>query len=919
MIARVSVVVPFRNGARWLPATLASLADQAEVGFELVAVDDRSTDGSAAVVKRCWEQLGAPAPLRLLPIDGIGGVSAARNRGWRAAKAPLVAFLDADDLCLRGRLAAQAQRLESDPQLGHVLCGWRRFEGEGRDFSAGGGFDVMPWLEGAGFDLEPAFRLKAVLPSAWMLRRSVLEAAGGFDPGLHHAEDVDLLLRLALAGVPGAWVKEVLCGYRLHPGGASRQLRPQTQSLLWVLGRRIQELPARHPLVARGPDLLFGARAWSAWKAWSEGDATLALELWQGAWGLGTQGPARSVLLLAQTMESGSRREGIPFRREDLATDPTWAALEEHVAGCLLGRDRRPFPAPAPNTRLSGAANHQRGWKLLIDGNGREGLAQWQRQLRQDLAVLDQEGGSPWAPAMLSEAWIGETDPVGLVRQRALGWCADLLAWDGGDDGVPARLNGLQELLAAWAGLAWGQSAATAIARLEQAFALGPDPRALAALARLHAPHAPTGALALERLAQRLSRQGAAPGQACADSPLEALQDLPCPPLVGGPCQGPGCLDCGLASVGAWGRTCLSTGCELWQPPAPAPQAAAEAPPLRLWRLPGGRAWLRPPLANPWGTSGAVVVADQSGHRLDDLCRRYPQPWPACRAAADPPGAEGAGLPSAAASEPEPEQPPMELQGTVLAVADLSAEIHYHWLLEQLPRLGLALDALAPEERAAIRVWHNGGADPRRLATLTELLGLDHIQLIDAREHPHVRAELLLVPPFSGPFGWPSARAQNWLRQRLPPPGEGRTGRRLWLSRRPSARRPVWGEEALLERLNAEGLPLEAVNLADLSLREQADVLAEADLVVAPHGGAMANLVFARAGTRVLELHQPRYAPPYFHGIVQAQALRYARCVQPIEAPFLYRELVFEGPLCEPISLDTDRCLKAVKALLASP
>ena len=50
MIARVSVVVPFRNGARWLPATLASLADQAEIGFELVAVDDRSTDGSAAVV-----------------------------------------------------------------------------------------------------------------------------------------------------------------------------------------------------------------------------------------------------------------------------------------------------------------------------------------------------------------------------------------------------------------------------------------------------------------------------------------------------------------------------------------------------------------------------------------------------------------------------------------------------------------------------------------------------------------------------------------------------------------------------------------------------------------------------------------------------------------------------------------------------
>lgn len=129
MIARVSVVVPFRNGARWLPATLASLAEQKGVSYELVAVDDRSTDGSAAVVERCWGQLGAPSPLRLIASEGAGGVSAARNAGWRAAQAPLVAFLDADDLCLGDRLAAQAARLDNEPELGQVLCGWRRFGG----------------------------------------------------------------------------------------------------------------------------------------------------------------------------------------------------------------------------------------------------------------------------------------------------------------------------------------------------------------------------------------------------------------------------------------------------------------------------------------------------------------------------------------------------------------------------------------------------------------------------------------------------------------------------------------------------------------------------------------------------------------------------------------------------------------------
>lgn len=917
MIARVTVVVPFRNGARWLPATLASLAEQKGVSYELVAVDDRSTDGSAVVVERCWGQLGAPAPLRLIASEGVGGVSAARNAGWRVALAPLVAFLDADDLCLGDRLAAQAARLDNEPELGQVLCGWRRFGGEA---NSDGGFDVRPWLEGAGFDLEAAFRFKAVLPSAWMVRRSVLERAGGFDPGLRHAEDVDLLLRLALAGVRGAWVKEVLCGYRLHAGGASRQLRPQAQSLLWVLGRRLRELPVGHPLAERGSELLFAARSWSGWKAWSEGDGNLALELWRGAWGISSQGPARSWLHLAQTAESGSLREGIPFRSGALVADATWRALEEHVALCLLSRDRRPFPTPVEVTFERGDANHQRGWNLLVTGYLREGLAQWQNQLRRELGALDPDGSGPWSPTALTETWQGETDPVDRVRRRAVRWCADLLAWDKGESGVAALLDDLQELLVAWAELCWGQSAATAMARLEQAFALRPDPRVLRALARLHTRYAPTGAMALEGLAQRL--EGArdnGPRAAGSNSPLANLAELPRPHTLGGRCQGPGCLDCGVASLDAWNRIPLAPGSEMWIPPEPLQPGPEADPLLEILRLQGGRVWLRPPLANPWGSTGAVVVVDQYGNRQENLCRRYPQPWPACREAA-----KGLGLQGAAFTEPEPADPPLELAGTVLALADLSAEIHYHWLLEQLPRLGLALEALGPDERADLLVWHNGGADPARLEALVEVLGVEPSQLIDGRQHPHLKAELLLIPSFSGRFGWPSPKAQRWLRHRFLPQrtqmqGDNAPRRWLWLSRRPSARRPVWGEATLLEHLSAEGMPLESVDLADLGLREQAQVVSEAELVVAPHGGALASLVFARSGTRVLELHQPRYAPPYFHGIVQAQALRYARCVMPAEAPCLYQDLVFEGPLCEPVTLDPDRCAQALRSLLSHP
>jgi len=988
-LAHVSVIVPFRNAAAWLPATLASLAEQRGVAYELVAVDDASSDGSAEVLRRCWHQLGSPAPLRLLAAGAPGGVSMARNRGWRAARAELVAFLDADDLCLGQRLALQSQRLLREPGLGQVLCGWRRLpQAAAAGAAAAEGCEVRPWQEGAGFDPEAAFRFKAVLPSAWMLRRSALELVGGFDPGLGHAEDVDLLLRLALAGVRGAWVEQVLCGYRVHGGGASRRLRPQTQGLLWVLSRALQALPMGHPLRQQQRELLLGARSWSAWKAWSEGEGDLALELWRSAWGASPLGPARTWLHLAQAVESGATREGHPWRGSELLADPVWRRLEAHVLAGL----QRPQRDQAP---IGGPADHGMGWGLLAHGYHRAGLELWQQQLAAELQALAAAAAeAPWSPMRLQREWCPPLQPTSAaaqnpqpqepppaataatatdtaatettaidttvtdtavidtavidtaavttaaaetvamataatataaieseaiepgeaalwaVRRQALAWCEALLAWRGGAEPQQRLLEDLAALLTAWARLCWHQHGDAASPRLEQAFALRSDPALLRALARLYRAAAGSGAAALEQLADRLASPGDGEAEPVSVVGAAALADLPQPLAVGGSCRGPSCSDCGLASVAAWERRSLAEGCELWIPPFTDPLAGPE-PELGPERLPGGRAWLRPPLASPWGMSAAVTVADRQGQRQPHLCRRYPHPWPACP------------LTAAMPQEAEPPGPPLELEGSVLAVADLSAEVHYHWLLEQLPRLGRALAALTDQERRQVRVWHNGGEDPRRLQMLQQGLGLAPERLIDARRQPHIRAEQLLVPPFSGRFGWPPPGAQRWLRRQLLPREAHRAaappGRRLWLSRGRSSRRPVWGEAALLERLAAEGLALEPVDLGAMPLPKQARLVQEATLVVAPHGGAMAALVFAQPGTRVLELHQPRYAPPYFHAIVQERNLRYARCEQPAEAPALYRELVFEGPLLEPIQLDPSRCIAALRALTTSP
>src|SRR3954452_3482097 len=100
MQPRVTVVAATHNRARRLEALLASLAEQTigTEAFEVVIVDDASQDDTPAVLERA---LAGPLDLRVLRQAEGGGQAAARNAGWRAATAPVVAFTDDDCVCAR--------------------------------------------------------------------------------------------------------------------------------------------------------------------------------------------------------------------------------------------------------------------------------------------------------------------------------------------------------------------------------------------------------------------------------------------------------------------------------------------------------------------------------------------------------------------------------------------------------------------------------------------------------------------------------------------------------------------------------------------------------------------------------------------------------------------------------------------------
>lgn len=864
---QIALVLPFRNARRWLPHTLHSLQQQKLEAVELVAVDDGSVDGSADLLLRLWSP--QHWPLKFLRLDSVG-VSTARNAGWRAASAPLVAFLDADDLALPGRLTAQMALLQSDTTLAHCLGGWWRIDAAGLPL-----VEVRPWQEGAGFTLELALRHKAVLPSAWMLRREALEAVGGFDPALSHAEDVDLLLRLAAAGQRGAWLQQPVCGYRVHAGGASRQVRAQSHSLLWAVERQLHRLPPTPEAQRLAREVRYATRAWAGWKAWVEQQPELALTLWRSSLALTPLPPARTWLHMAENIAVSCQREGRSFSPQALLADPLWQQLEQH----WLARWSAPELARRRVRRL-------------------------RRDLQQQLGESPQ--ASPWWPGRL-RAQLQPDDPLRALRERVLEWSERLLT-SGSEDRLAQDLN---ELLLAWVRILWPEDPRASRRMLEQVVAIHPQPEALRTLAQLQQRRYPIGAQALRQLAARLAplqeERGTSPSTEHPFWQRLASEDV---------CTGPSCAACAHRWLFAWEQRELTPGCVRWLPPKLPANGLLTDPPFAVQRLPSGRAWLRIP-SNPWGLTHGLGVSGADGTPLARFCRRYPQPWPTCTAS-----------PGEPEPEPLPLPPPQWIAGRVVAVADLSAENHYHWLVDALPRLGRALEILAHEGPINdLRIWHNGGDGPIVRECLVELLGLQDEQLLDAHRHPTIQAEVLLVPDFAGAFAIPAPASVRWWRQQIQRAGwlaaEPRPAVKpsiLWWWRGSEGwRRPVWGERDTLDLLARQRpeLSIEVVNADGLSLREQARQWASADLVVIPHGAGLANLLFSKPGTRVLELHSSRYAPPYSHGLAQHLGLKLWTCEQPETPPGLYQELLYEGAVLEPLCLDPALVAGVVLQVLA--
>jgi glycosyltransferase involved in cell wall biosynthesis len=190
-MAKVSIITPAYNVAPYIGATIDSVLAQTMTDWEMVVVDDGSTDATAEIV----EAYAAKEPRIRLLRQTNGGISSARNHAMRQASAEFLAILDSDDLWEPTFLEAQLALFAKHPEI-DVVTGNGWFLGGRRH-----GRPARPWP-----DPRPQPTLASILGDEEaifimsIMRRRVYETVGGFDEGLRTNEDYDYWLRAAAAG-----------------------------------------------------------------------------------------------------------------------------------------------------------------------------------------------------------------------------------------------------------------------------------------------------------------------------------------------------------------------------------------------------------------------------------------------------------------------------------------------------------------------------------------------------------------------------------------------------------------------------------------------------------------------------------------------------------------------------------------------
>jgi glycosyltransferase involved in cell wall biosynthesis len=227
----VSVIIPVYNGVTFLSDALTSVLQQTCQNFEIILVDDGSSDGSYALAQKI---AGEDCRIKVLRQPN-GGTQAARDTALHHASGEWIALLDQDDVWLPQKLELQIALLTSSPRANLLFTNYINWDGL--------------------HDLGPRYTKRHKFPdgdvsvnlarwclfgaSTVMIRRAATEELGGFDPKFHLSGDWDLWLRLAEKGLLAKGVWEPQARYRIWSGNESRRTLDMTLEIVGILEKAL--------------------------------------------------------------------------------------------------------------------------------------------------------------------------------------------------------------------------------------------------------------------------------------------------------------------------------------------------------------------------------------------------------------------------------------------------------------------------------------------------------------------------------------------------------------------------------------------------------------------------------------------------------------------------------------------------------
>jgi len=240
-MCKLSIIIPSYNNAHLLPETLASIFNQEFLDYELIIVDDGSTDNTKEVVERHGDRI------KYFRQENSGGCSRPRNTGINLATGEYIAMFDSDDIMQPGKIRSQADFLDRNPNVSFVFTDFCDFRGDEilpSHITTCPIFNRLP-KQKVGKDAYVINRTDAyetllvenfIGGSSMMFRKSLFDEVGHYDETLEVSEDIDLTLRVAHKHDLG-FICSIGHHRRLHDGNMTSKVEKIISRSLTVFGR----------------------------------------------------------------------------------------------------------------------------------------------------------------------------------------------------------------------------------------------------------------------------------------------------------------------------------------------------------------------------------------------------------------------------------------------------------------------------------------------------------------------------------------------------------------------------------------------------------------------------------------------------------------------------------------------------------